>query len=124
MVKEHQKRRSFIVEKINEIRKQKGIKLSDIHMTDEDGKELSKGQVSMLFSGKRKFSFWHTIQMCKALHVGLYLDGEWFYIADRDFVDTHFKIGQKTRDEEITYETHSKDIGPILFQWTKKREKK
>ena len=45
--------RLLLQKKLNEVRQKKGIKLSDMNLTDEDGKSLSEAQKSMLFSGKR-----------------------------------------------------------------------
>ena len=43
--------RLLLQKKLNEFRQQKGIKLSDMNLTDEEGKSLSEAQKSMLFSG-------------------------------------------------------------------------
>ena len=109
---------------LDNYRRQKGFKLQDITILDQEGNEISHSYKSMLFTGKRRFTFWQAIQMCKALKVGIYFDGEWCYVADREFVDTHLKIGEKTREEEIAYETKSKQIGDMLIQWTVRRDEK
>ena len=115
------KGRQFVASKLNELRKSRGMTLDDIVILDEHNKPISKGHKSMLFKGERKASFWHMVQICRILNLGIYFDGEWIYFADREYVDTHFKIGERTRKEEMTYDTNSKLIGDVLFQWTVKR---
>ena len=116
--------REFLVELIDEYRKKKGIKIKDMNILDENGTPLSQSYKSMLLSGKRRYTLWQTMQLCKALNLGIYLDGEWIYVADRDFVDTHLHIGERTREEEMSYETQSKKVGDLLVQWTARREPK
>lgn len=116
--------REFIMKLIDEYRKKKGIKIKDMNLLDENGTPLSQSYKSMLLSGKRRYTFWQAIQFCKALNLGIYLDGEWIYVSDRDFVDTHLHIGERTRKEEMAYETKSKQIGNLLVQWTALREPK
>ena len=116
--------REFLMELIDEYRKKKGIKIKDMNMLDENGTPLSQSYKSMLLSGKRRYTLWQAMQICKALNLGIYLDGEWIYVADRDFVDTHLHIGERTREEEMSYETKSKKMGDVLVQWTARREPK
>ena len=114
-------RREWLMKLLDNYRRQKGLKLQDISITDQAGNEISHSYKSMLFTGKRRFTFWQAIQLCKALHIGIYFDGEWCYVADREFVDTHLKISEKTREEEMTYETKSNQMGDMLIQWTVRR---
>ena len=60
--------RIALQKKLNEIRQQKGIKLSDMNLTDEQGKSLSAAHKSMLFSGKRQMGLWLLFQIAKALN--------------------------------------------------------
>ncbi|MBW1825209.1 MAG: hypothetical protein JRI87_11765, partial [Deltaproteobacteria bacterium] len=61
--------RLFLQKKLSEIRQNKGIKLSDMNLTDEEGKSLSEAQKSMLFSGKRQMGLWLIFQIAKALNL-------------------------------------------------------
>ena len=91
--------RILLQKKINEVRQNKGIKLSDMNLTDEEGKSLSEAHKSMLFSGKRQMGLWLICQLSRALNLTISFNPRCINLVDSQIVDKHVKVDMMTSEE-------------------------
>ena len=104
--------RIALQKKLNEIRQQKGIKLSDMNLTDEQGKSLSAAHKSMLFSGKRQMGLWLLFQIAKALNTTIGFNPNYINVVDFQIIEKYVKIREMTSDEFASIRTDKESVGP------------
>jgi len=104
--------RLFLQKKLSEIRPNKGIKLSDMNLTDEEGKSLSEAQKSMLFSGKRQMGLWLIFQIAKALNLTIGFNPKYINVVDFQIIEKHIKIDMMTSEEFASINTDVESVGP------------
>jgi hypothetical protein len=104
--------RIAIQKKLNEIRQKKGIKLSEMNLTDEAGKTLSEAQKSMLFSGKRQMGLWLVFQIAKALNTTIGFNPNYFNIIDFRIIEKYVKIDAMKGAEFASIRTDKESVGP------------
>ncbi len=105
--------RLLLQKKLNEIRQKRGIKLSDMNLTDEDGKSLSEAQKSMLFSGKRQMGLWLILQIAKALNLNIGFNPKCINLVDCRIIDKHVKIDMMTSEEFAAICSDQESVGPF-----------
>lgn len=105
--------RLLLQKKLNEIRQKKGIKLSDMNLTDEDGKSLSEAQKSMLFSGKRQMGLWLILQIAKALNLNIGFNPKCINLVDCRIIDKHVKVDMMTSEEFAAICSDQESVGPF-----------
>jgi hypothetical protein len=111
--------RLFLQRKLSEIRQNKGIKLSDMNLTDEEGKSLSEAHKSMLFSGKRQMGLWLICQLSRYLNLTISFNPQCINVVDSQIVDKHVKVDTMTSEEFASILTERESVGPYeirLFQ--------
>ena len=98
--------------KLSEIRQNKGIKLSDMNLTDEEGKSLSEAQKSMLFSGKRQMGLWLIFQLAKSLNLTISFNPQCINVVDSQIMEKHVRVDMMTSEEFASILTDRESIGP------------
>ena len=91
--------RLLLQKKLNEFRQNKGIKLSEMNLTDEGGKSLSEAQKSMLFSGKRQMGLWLICQIVKDLNLTISFNPKCINVVDQQIMEKHVRVDTMTSDE-------------------------
>jgi hypothetical protein len=91
--------RLLLQKKLSEIRQNKGIKLSEMNLTDEEGKSLSEAQKSMLFSGKRQMGLWLICQIVKDLNLTISFNPKCINVVDQQIMEKHVRVDTMTSDE-------------------------
>ena len=104
--------RLLLQKKLNEFRQQKGIKLSDMNLTDEEGKSLSEAQKSMLFSGKRQMGLWLILQVAKALNINIGFNPKCINVVDSRIIEKHVKVDMMTGEEFAAICSDQESVGP------------
>ena len=104
--------RLLLQKKLNEVRQQKGIKLSDMNLTDEGGKSLSEAQKSMLFSGKRQMGLWLILQVAKALNINIGFNPKCINVVDSRIIEKHIKVDMMTGEEFAAICSDQESVGP------------
>ena len=104
--------RLLLQKKLNEFRQQKGIKLSDMNLTDEGGKSLSEAQKSMLFSGKRQMGLWLILQVAKALNINIGFNPKCINVVDSRIIEKHVKVDMMTGEEFAAICSDQESVGP------------
>ena len=105
--------RLLLQKKLNEFRQQKGIKLSDMNLTDEEGKSLSEAQKSMLFSGKRQMGLWLILQVAKALNINIGFNPKCINVVDSRIIEKHVKVDMMTGEEFAAICSDQESVGPF-----------
>ena len=108
--------RIILQKKLNEIRQNKGIKIADIKLTDENGKTLSEGQKSMLFSGKRQIGLWPIMQIATALNQSIAFTPKYINVTDYKLVEQYWKVDKMTSEEFGSIQTDEESIGPYTIR--------
>ena len=103
--------RLLLQKKLNEIRQNKGIKLSDMNLTDEEGKSLSEAQKSMLFSGKRQMGFWLICQLSRALNLTISFNPQCINVVDFQIVEKHVRVDTMTSEEFAAISSERESVG-------------
>ena len=103
--------RLFLQRKFSEIRQNKGIKLSDMNLTDEEGKLLSDAQKSMLFSGKRQMSLWLIFQLAKALNLTISFNPKHIDVVDFQIIEKHVRVDTMTSEEFASILSKRESVG-------------
>jgi hypothetical protein len=103
--------RILLQKKLNKIRQNKGIKLSDMNLTDEAGKTLSESQKSLLFSGKRQMGLWLIIQLAKVLNCRITFNPKSILVVDYPLIEKYFRIDKMTSEEFASILTDQESIG-------------
>lgn len=103
--------RLVLQRKLSEIRHNKGIKLSDMQLTDEEGKALSEAQKSMLFSGKRQMGLWLICQIAKALNLTISFNPTYIDLADFCIVEKHLRVDMMTPEEFASIRRDMESVG-------------
>ena len=114
--------RLLLQKKLNEFRQQKGIKLSDMNLTDEGGKSLSEAQKSMLFSGKRQMGLWLVFQISKALNLTIGFNPKRIDLVDFQIIEKYLRVDMMTSEEFASIRSGLESVGPYqirCFQPTK-----
>ena len=114
--------RLFLQKKLSEIRQNKGIKLSDMDLTDEEGKSLSEAQKSMLFSGKRQMGLWLIFQIAKALNLAIGFNPKYINVVDFQIIEKHIKIDMMTSEEFASINTDVESVGPYEIRRFKTKD--
>ena len=104
--------RLLLQKKLSEIRQNKGIKLSEMNLTDEEGKSLSEAQKSMLFSGKRQMGLWLICQIAKALNITIGFNPNCINVVDQQIIKKHVRVDAMTSEEFASILSDSKSVGP------------
>ena len=105
--------RILLQKKLNEVRQKKGIKLSDMNLTDEEGKTLSEAQKSMLFSGKRQMGLWTIFQISKVLNINIGFNPKCINVVDSRMIDKHVKVDMMTSEEFAAICSDQESVGPF-----------
>ena len=105
--------RLLLQKKLNEVRQKKGIKLSNMNLTDEEGKSLSEAQKSMLFSGKRQMGLWSILQIAKALNLNIGFNPKCINVVDCQIIDKHVKVDMMTGEEFAAICSDQESVGPF-----------
>jgi len=108
--------RLLLQKKLNEIRQKKEIKLTDLNLTDEEGKSLSEAQKSMLFSGKRQMGLWLIFQIAKALNLTIGFNPKYINVVDFAIVEKHVRIDAMTSDEFAAIGSDLESVGPYQIR--------
>ena len=108
--------RILLQKKLNKIRQNKGIKLSDMNLTDEAGNTLSEAQKSMLFSGKRQMGLWIIIQLAKILNYRITFNPKDIHVVDYPLIEKYFKIDKMTSEEFASIHTDQEYIGEFQIR--------
>jgi hypothetical protein len=108
--------RILLQEKLDKIRQNKGLKLSDMNLTDEAGKTLSESQKSLLFSGKRQMGLWLIIQLAKVLNCRITLNPTSILVVDYPLIEKYFRIDKMTSEEFASILTEQESIGKFQIR--------
>ena len=108
--------RILLQKKLNKIRQNKGIKLSDMNLTDEAGKTLSESQKSLLFSGKRQMGLWLIIQLAKVLNYRITFNPKSIHVVDYSLIEKYFRIDKMTSEEFASIHTDEESIGEFQIR--------
>jgi hypothetical protein len=108
--------RILLQKKLNEIRQNKGIKLSEMNLTDEAGKSLSEAQKSMLFSGKRQMGLWLIFQIAKALNTTIGFNPNYINVVDFQMLQKYVKIDTMTSEELASICIGKESVGPYQIR--------
>ena len=108
--------RILLQKKLDKIRQNRRIKLSDMNLTDEAGKTLSESQKSLLFSGKRQMGLWTIIQLAKVLNCRITFNPKSILVVDYPLVEKHLKIDKMTSDEFASILTDQESIGKFQIR--------
>jgi len=108
--------RLLLQKKLNEIRQNKGIKLTDMNLTDEEGKSLSEAQKSMLFSGKRQMGLWLIFQIAKALNLTIGFNPKYINVVDFQIIEKHIRVDTMTSDEFAAIRSDLESVGPYQIR--------
>ena len=103
--------RILLQKKLNEIRQNKEIKLTDMNLTDEEGKSLSEAQKSMLFSGKRQMGLWLIFQIAKALNLTIGFNPKYINVVDFQIVEKHVRVDMMTSEEFAAISSERESVG-------------
>ena len=104
--------RILLQEKLDKIRQNKGLKLSDMNLTDEEGKSLSEAQKSMLFSGKRQMGLWLIFQIAKALNLTISFNPKHIDVVDFQIIEKHVRVDMMTSEEFAAIRSELESVGP------------
>ena len=105
--------RILLQKKLNQIRQNKGIKLADMNLTDEDGKSLSEAQKSMLFAGKRQMGLWTILQLSRVLNLNIGFNPKCINVVDAGIIDKHVKVDMMTSEEFAAICSDQESVGPF-----------
>ena len=108
--------RLLLQKKLNEIRQNKEIKLTDLNLTDEEGKSLSEAQKSMLFSGKRQMGLWLIFQIAKALNLTIGFNPKYINVVDFQIIEKHIRVDTMTSDEFAAIRSDLESVGPYQIR--------
>ena len=108
--------RLLLQKKLNEFRQNKGIKLSEMNLTDEGGKSLSEAQKSMLFSGKRQMGLWLILQVAKALNINIGFNPKCINVVDSRIIEKHIKVDMMTGEEFAAICSDQESVGPYQIR--------
>ena len=108
--------RLLLQKKLNEIRQNKEIKLTDLNLTDEEGKSLSEAQKSMLFSGKRQMGLWLICQIAKALTLTISFNPKHIDVVDFQIIEKYVKVDMMTSEEFAAIRTELELVGPYQIR--------
>jgi len=108
--------RILLQKKLNEIRQNKEIKLTDMNLTDEEGKSLSEAQKSMLFSGKRQMGLWLIFQIAKALNLTIGFNPRYINVVDFQIVEKHVRVDMMTSEEFASIRSDVESVGPYQIR--------
>ena len=108
--------RLLLQKKLNEFRQKKGIKLSEMNLTDEEGKTLSEAQKSMLFSGKRQMGLWTIVQISKVLNINIGFNPKCINVVDSRMIDKHVKVDMMTSEEFASIRSGLESVGPYQIR--------
>ena len=114
--------RLFLQKRLNEFRQQKGIKLSDMNLTDEEGKSLSEAHKSMLFSGKRQMGLWLICQIAKALNITIGFNPKHIDVVDFQIIEKHVRVDTMSSEEFASILSDSKSVGPYEIRCFKPKD--
>ena len=108
--------RILLQKKLNEIRQKKGIKLSEMNLTDEAGKSLSEAQKSMLFSGKRQMGLWLIFQIANALNITIGFNPHYINVVDFQIIEKHVRVDMMTSEEFASIRSDMESVGPYQIR--------
>ena len=108
--------RLLLQKKLNEVRQKKEIKLTDLNLTDEEGKSLSEAQKSMLFSGKRQMGLWLIFQIAKALNLTIGFNPKYINVVDFQIIEKHIRVDTMTSDEFAAIRSDLESVGPYQIR--------